>query len=60
MTTEAIPYGEQAYIFLEKAKEELQAGDLRQASEKGWGLHRRWSRQWPTIEIGRTLCMAIL
>ena len=30
-------YREQSRIFLEQAYVELEAGDLRQASEKGWG-----------------------
>ena len=53
MTTETVPYEEQAYIFLEQAKEELRAGDLRQASEKAWGAASQMvkaladSRDWP-------------
>ena len=63
MTTEAIPYGEQAYIFLEKAKEELQAGDLRQASEKGWGAASQMVRavadyrDWPHTVHGHLVAV---
>ena len=32
-----LTYREQSRAFLEQAHSELQAGDLRQASEKGWG-----------------------
>ena len=58
MTTEIVPYGEQAYIFLEQAKEELQADDLRQASEKGWGAASQMVkavadyRDWPHVVHG--------
>ena len=31
------PYREQSKVFLAQASEELQKGDLHQASEKGWG-----------------------
>ena len=31
------PYREQAHKFWQQAQEELEKGDLRQASEKGWG-----------------------
>ena len=31
------PYRKQSYTFWEQAQEELAKGDLRQASEKGWG-----------------------
>ena len=64
MTTEAVPYGEQAYIFLEKAKEELQAGDLRQASEKGWGAASQMIkavadyRDWPHAVHGHLVATA--
>ena len=34
---EAITYRERSRAFLEKARAELAAGDLEQASEKGWG-----------------------
>ena len=30
-------YREQAHIYFRQAQEELEKGDLRQASEKGWG-----------------------
>ena len=36
MTTSA-PCREQAFTYLHQAEEELARGDLRQASEKGWG-----------------------
>ena len=32
-----LTYRQQSRAFLEQAHRELQAGDLRQASEKGWG-----------------------
>ena len=32
-----LTYREQSKAFLEQAQRELSAGDLRQASEKGWG-----------------------
>ena len=32
-----LTYQEQSRAFLEQAQRELSAGDLRQASEKGWG-----------------------
>ena len=53
MTTETVPYEEQAYIYLERAKVELRVGDLRQASEKAWGAASQMvkavasSRDWP-------------
>ena len=34
---ERTPYATQAEIFLRQAHEEFAQGDLRQASEKGWG-----------------------
>ncbi len=34
---ETLTYRERSRIFLAKAREELEAGDLEQASEKGWG-----------------------
>ena len=37
MTLERTTYREQSRIFLRQAREELSRGDLRQASEKGWG-----------------------
>ena len=37
MTIATSPYREQAHKFWEQAQEELEKGDLRQASEKGWG-----------------------
>ena len=37
MTTPTLSYVEQAQTFLTQARQELQEGDLRQASEKGWG-----------------------
>ncbi len=37
MATNIQPYVDQAQVFLEQAYSEMQAGDLRQASEKGWG-----------------------
>ncbi len=36
MVTQA-PYKEQALIYWQQAQDELANGDLRQASEKGWG-----------------------
>ena len=48
-----LTYREQSRVFLGQAFQELQQGDLRQASEKGWGAasqivkavadHRRWN-----------------
>ena len=37
MATNIQPYVDQAQVFLEQAYSEMRAGDLRQASEKGWG-----------------------
>lgn len=37
MTTNIQPYVDQARVFLEQAYAEMQRGDMRQASEKGWG-----------------------
>ena len=37
MTTPTLSYVEQAQKFLSQAQQELEGGDLRQASEKGWG-----------------------
>lgn len=37
MATYTRPYVEQAQVYLEQANAELSKGDLRQASEKGWG-----------------------
>ena len=37
MTTDVQTYVEQSQIYLRQAFEELAVGDLRQASEKGWG-----------------------
>ena len=37
MTTSAITYREAGRQLLAQARAELEAGDLRQASEKGWG-----------------------
>ena len=37
MTLERTTYREQSRVFLAQALEELSRGDLRQASEKGWG-----------------------
>ena len=37
MTIATSPYREQAHKFWQQAQEELEKGDLRQASEKGWG-----------------------
>ena len=37
MTTPTLSYVEQARKFLTQAQQELDEGDLRQASEKGWG-----------------------
>ena len=36
-TPAVIDYQDAAHLLLRQAHEELQAGDLRQASEKGWG-----------------------
>ncbi len=36
MTT-ATSYREQAFVYWQQAQDELATGDLRQASEKGWG-----------------------
>ena len=36
-TPAVVDYREASYFLLAQAREELQAGDLRQASEKGWG-----------------------
>ena len=51
-TPETLTYREAAHLLLAQAQEELEAGDLRQASEKGWGAaaqimkayaeHRGW------------------
>ena len=38
MTTQT--YQQASQRFLAQAKQELAAGDLPQASEKGWGVHR--------------------
>ena len=37
MTRASLSYKQQAYVFWEQSQEELTKGDLRQASEKGWG-----------------------
>ena len=37
MTGDSLSYMQQAYLFWEQSQEELSKGDLRQASEKGWG-----------------------
>ena len=36
-TTKHPTYREQAFTYWQQAQEELEKGDLRQASEKGWG-----------------------
>ncbi len=36
-TAEYTTYREQAFIYWQQAQDELEKGDLRQASEKGWG-----------------------
>ena len=41
----ALEYKQQAQQFLEKAWEYLEAGDLHQACEKGWGLRPTWPRR---------------
>ena len=53
MATPTLPYIEQSQVFLRQAQEELQKGDLRQASEKGWGAAAQMikavaeNRRWP-------------
>ena len=37
MINKSVQYGYAARHFMEQAFDELEAGDLRQASEKGWG-----------------------
>ena len=56
MATPTLPYIEQSQVFMRQAQEELQKGDLRQASEKGWGAAAQMikavaeSRRWPHSE----------
>ena len=53
MTTPAVAYREAGRQFLTQARAELDAGDLSQASEKGWGAAAQMvkavaqSRGWP-------------
>ena len=69
MTLERATYREQSRIFLRQAHEELSKGDLRQASEKGWGAaaeivkaiasRRRWNHwyhdglHWSVAQISQ-------
>ena len=58
MATPTLSYTAQAQRFLQQAQEELQKGDLRQASEKGWGAAAQMikavadGRRWPHGEHG--------
>ncbi len=53
MTTPVVTYRESGRQFLTQARAELEAGDLRQASEKGWGAAAQMvkavaqARSWP-------------
>ena len=53
MTTPVVTYREAGRRFLVQARDELDAGDLRQASEKGWGAAAQMvkaaaqARGWP-------------
>ena len=37
MTSASLSYKQQAYVYWDQSQKELAKGDLRQASEKGWG-----------------------
>ena len=60
MTTRADYHSETAGVFLAKAGGYLAEDDLLQASEKGWGRRRRWSRRWLRRGAGRTRVTGIL
>ena len=56
MATPTLSYTAQAQRFLQQAQEEFEKGDLRQASEKGWGAAAQMikavadRRRWPHSE----------